>query len=103
MGFAGTRRASDLKAMSIDDIAAHAGSGDGFDEELKKWKNTLGEVPWWELATVKALMESDRLVRNLKTSQDVLDGLVLFFNDNAQRIFLPDTTSEERRKLFHTK
>lgn len=97
----GTRRAAELKPLKIDDISAHSGAGDGAQERMVPWLASLGEVPWWEPDTMQALIGLDEELRDLDETQDVLNGMLLFYADNAHKIFVDDTTSDQRRYLFH--
>eukprot|EP01053_Blabericola_migrator_P007160 Blabericola_migrator_1__7159@NODE_362_length_9426_cov_300_827118_g290_i0_p1_GENE_NODE_362_length_9426_cov_300_827118_g290_i0NODE_362_length_9426_cov_300_827118_g290_i0_p1_ORF_typecomplete_len1321_score261_61Patched/PF02460_18/5_2e03Patched/PF02460_18/7_3e100Sterolsensing/PF12349_8/9e23Sterolsensing/PF12349_8/1_3e04Sterolsensing/PF12349_8/1_5MMPL/PF03176_15/3_7e08MMPL/PF03176_15/4_9e03MMPL/PF03176_15/1_3e09ACR_tran/PF00873_19/11ACR_tran/PF00873_19/7_6e09SecD_SecF/PF02355_16/2_3e05SecD_SecF/PF0235 len=100
----GVRNPNTVAALSpYDDDSAHVGvGGDVPKEESERYWNSLGEVPWWEPETFVALQDVDTKLRNMMNTQDVLNGMLLFFNEKADRIFTPGSTPEQRRITFYT-
>eukprot|EP01054_Gregarina_sp_Poly1_P009412 Gregarina_sp_Poly_1__9411@NODE_589_length_7363_cov_272_061129_g455_i0_p2_GENE_NODE_589_length_7363_cov_272_061129_g455_i0NODE_589_length_7363_cov_272_061129_g455_i0_p2_ORF_typecomplete_len427_score65_06Patched/PF02460_18/1_6e08_NODE_589_length_7363_cov_272_061129_g455_i058097089 len=99
----GTRKANEVKALSqTNDDIAHIGiGGDVPRHEAERYWGSLGEIPWWEPETYKALQEMDEKLRDMLNTQDVLNGMLLFFNENAGRIFIEGSDSKQRRVTFY--
>lgn len=84
----GARTKADYKVShSVDDIANYAGSSQNTGAGLDKWKATLGEIEWWRPETAAGLFRLDDNIRKLDTTQDVLNGMLLFYTDNAAKLF----------------
>eukprot|EP01055_Gregarina_sp_Pseudo9_P005824 Gregarina_sp_Pseudo_9__5823@NODE_88_length_4393_cov_8_233578_g80_i0_p1_GENE_NODE_88_length_4393_cov_8_233578_g80_i0NODE_88_length_4393_cov_8_233578_g80_i0_p1_ORF_typecomplete_len1374_score274_55Patched/PF02460_18/1_6e100Sterolsensing/PF12349_8/2_9e03Sterolsensing/PF12349_8/5_1e23Sterolsensing/PF12349_8/3MMPL/PF03176_15/5_2e03MMPL/PF03176_15/1_4e07MMPL/PF03176_15/1_7e03MMPL/PF03176_15/4_9e09ACR_tran/PF00873_19/17ACR_tran/PF00873_19/9_8e10SecD_SecF/PF02355_16/6e05SecD_SecF/PF02355_16/2_4e03SecD_Se len=99
----GTRNPNAVAALThSDDDSAHVGiGGDVPAHESARYWGALGEIPWWDPDTYDALQAVDTQLRQMMNTQDVLNGMMLFFNENANKIFIPDSTSEERRTIFY--
>lgn len=99
----GTRNPNAVAALThSDDDTAHVGiGGDVPAHEAERYWNSLGEIAWWKPETYEALQRVDAQLRNLMNTQDVLNGMLLFYNENANKIFNEEYTEDQRRVIFY--
>ncbi|EZG45095.1 patched family protein [Gregarina niphandrodes] len=79
----GIREPESLTDQVMGFMRAEVGS------ETNQYLSTLGDIPWWKDETIVALLEMDRRLRALDEVQDVLNGMILFYQEYVRHITQP--------------